>query len=111
MDVHSSSGSRSQDSRSTSPSLFCGGTDLQPNQWMTNPNWNVAAFPADDTCVSITPDVSSEWVEEDSMFEGRCVSTLLLPCLRMRSCIDDPVFVLLGAWASSLSCQMEDCST
>lgn len=48
----------------TATILFCGGTDLQPNQWMTNPNWNVAAYPADDTCVSITPDVSSEWVEE-----------------------------------------------
>lgn len=57
----------------TATILFCGGTDLQPNQWMTNPNWNVAAYPADDTCVSITPDVSSEWVEEgesDYLFIG-----------------------------------------
>lgn len=62
----------------TATVLFCGGTNLQPNQWMTNPNWNVAAYPADDTCVSITPDVSSEWVEEDKMFEGRSMGQFIL---------------------------------
>jgi hypothetical protein len=67
----------------TATVLFCGGTDLQPNQWMTNPNWNVAAYPADDTCVSITPDVSSEWVEE-----GGCLT------------VDDPHWIVrLENWA------------
>lgn len=61
----------------TATMLFCGGTDLQPDQWMTNPNWNVAAFPADDTCVSITPDVSSAWEDEDKMFEGRSMGQFI----------------------------------
>lgn len=61
----------------TATMLFCGGTDLQPDQWMTNPNWNVAAYPADDTCVSITPDVSSEWEEEDKMMEGRSMGQFI----------------------------------
>lgn len=63
----------------TATLLFCGGTALtEAGQWMTNPNWNVAAFPADDTCVSITPDISSEWKDEDSMFEGRSMGQFII---------------------------------
>jgi len=62
----------------TATVLFCGGTDLQPDQWMTNPNWNVAAYPADKTCVSITPDVSSQWNEEDDMPEGRSMGQFII---------------------------------
>lgn len=62
----------------TATILFCGGTDLQEGQWMTNPNWNVAAYPADATCVSITPDVSSTWKEEDQQFEGRSMGQFII---------------------------------
>ena len=61
----------------TATMLFCGGTDLQPDQWMTNPTWNVAAYPADNTCVSITPDVSSEWTDEDDLMEGRSMGQFI----------------------------------
>lgn len=61
----------------TATILFCGGTNLQPDQWMTNPTWNVAAYPADNSCVSITPDVSSEWVEEDDLLEGRSMGQFI----------------------------------
>ena len=47
----------------------CGGTDLQPDQWVVT--WNIAAYPADSTCVSMTPDVSTAWVEEEPLPEGR----------------------------------------
>lgn len=62
----------------TATLLFCGGTNLQPDQWMTSPNWNVAAYPADYTCVSITPDKSSQWTDEDSMFEGRSMGQFII---------------------------------
>jgi hypothetical protein len=31
----------------------------------------IAAYPADSTCVSMTPDVSTEWVDEEPLPEGR----------------------------------------
>ena len=61
----------------TATVLFCGGTDLQPDQWQQSPTWNVAAYAADASCVSITPDVSSEWVEEEPMFEGRSMGQFI----------------------------------
>ena len=62
----------------TATILFCGGTNLRPDQWMTSPNWNVAAYPADSSCVSITPDKSSTWKEEDKMFEGRSMGQFIM---------------------------------
>ncbi|GAA5964759.1 hypothetical protein JCM3765_002545 [Sporobolomyces pararoseus] len=53
----------------TATIMFCGGTDLQPDQWVLN--WNIAGYPADATCVSMTPDVSTEWKDEESLPEGR----------------------------------------
>jgi hypothetical protein len=53
----------------TATILFCGGTNLQPDQWVLT--WNIAAFPADSTCVSMTPDVSTAWVDEEALPEGR----------------------------------------
>ncbi|SCV72721.1 BQ2448_4258 [Microbotryum intermedium] len=59
----------------TATILFCGGTNLQPDQWVTS--WNIAAYPADSTCVSMTPDVSTNWVDEDSLPEGRVMGNLI----------------------------------
>ncbi|GAA6008277.1 uncharacterized protein JCM10292_004115, partial [Rhodotorula paludigena] len=53
----------------TATIMFCGGTDLQPDQWTLN--WNIAGYPADSTCVSMTPDVSTDWVDEEPLPEGR----------------------------------------
>lgn len=60
----------------TATILFCGGTNLQPDQWVLN--WNIAAYPADATCVSITPDVSTTWVDEDNLFEGRSMGQFVI---------------------------------
>ncbi|CAD6584829.1 MAG: hypothetical protein CYPHOPRED_002864 [Cyphobasidiales sp. Tagirdzhanova-0007] len=62
----------------TATILFCGGTNLQPDQWETTPTWNVAAYPADNTCVSLKPDVSNVWVDEDDMFEGRSMGQFII---------------------------------
>jgi hypothetical protein len=66
----------------TATLLFCGGTNLQPDQWVVT--WNIAAYPADDTCVSISPDVSTQWVEEEPLPEGRSMGQFVfLPDGRM----------------------------
>ncbi|POY76183.1 hypothetical protein BMF94_0906 [Rhodotorula taiwanensis] len=59
----------------TATVLFCGGTNLQPDQWVTN--WNIAGYPADSTCVSMTPDVSTDWVDEESLPEGRVMGNFI----------------------------------
>lgn len=59
----------------TATILFCGGTNLQPDQWVTN--WNIAGYPADSTCVSMTPDVSTDWVDEESLPEGRVMGNFI----------------------------------
>lgn len=62
----------------TATLMFCGGTDLQPDQWVLT--WNIAAYPADSTCVSMTPDVSTEWVDEEPLPEGRVMGNwIFLP--------------------------------
>ncbi|KAK4052086.1 hypothetical protein OIV83_002380 [Microbotryomycetes sp. JL201] len=59
----------------TATLMFCGGTDLQPDQWVTT--WNIAAYPADSTCVSMTPDVSTDWVDEDGLPEPRVMGNFI----------------------------------
>ncbi|KAG0150382.1 hypothetical protein CROQUDRAFT_652277 [Cronartium quercuum f. sp. fusiforme G11] len=59
----------------TATILFCGGTNLQPDQWVTT--WNIAAFPADSTCVKITPDVDTTWRDDDPLPEGRSMGNLI----------------------------------
>ncbi|KAB5595241.1 Copper radical oxidase [Ceratobasidium theobromae] len=59
----------------TATVLFCGGSDLQPDQWTQT--WAIAAYPADATCVKMTPDVSSKWVDDDSLPEGRSMGNLI----------------------------------
>ncbi|CAH7687128.1 glyoxal oxidase N-terminus-domain-containing protein [Phakopsora pachyrhizi] len=60
----------------TATILFCGGTNLQPDQWQTN--WNIAAYPTDSSCVKMTPDVSGNWEDEDSLFEGRSMGQFVI---------------------------------
>ncbi|TNY18275.1 copper radical oxidase [Rhodotorula diobovata] len=62
----------------TATIMFCGGTNLQPDQWTLN--WNIAGYDADSTCVSMTPDVSTDWVDEEPLPEGRVMGNwILLP--------------------------------
>jgi hypothetical protein len=53
----------------TSTIIFCGGTDLQSTQWVTN--WPIASYPASTSCVKITPDVDITWQYEDALDTGR----------------------------------------
>ncbi|GHJ88515.1 hypothetical protein NliqN6_4917 [Naganishia liquefaciens] len=53
----------------TSTILFCGGTNLKSNQWVTN--WPIASYPASTSCVKITPDVDITWQYEDALDTGR----------------------------------------
>ncbi|CAE7079095.1 unnamed protein product [Rhizoctonia solani] len=59
----------------TATLLFCGGSDLQPDQWVEN--WAIAAYPADATCVKMTPDVESKWSDDDSLPEGRSMGNMI----------------------------------
>ncbi|KAI5479758.1 glyoxal oxidase [Pseudohyphozyma bogoriensis] len=62
----------------TATIMFCGGTDLQPDQWVTT--WNIAAYPADSTCVSMTPDLNTTWVDEEPLPEARVMGNwIFLP--------------------------------
>lgn len=60
----------------TATILFCGGTNLQPDQWVLT--FNIAAYPTDKSCVKMTPDVSTTWEEEDYLFEGRSMGQFVM---------------------------------
>jgi hypothetical protein len=55
--------------------IFCGGQNLQPNQW--GQDWDMVQNPADDTCVTITPDVSTKWVDDDPLPQGRTMGNMI----------------------------------
>ncbi|CAE6405197.1 unnamed protein product [Rhizoctonia solani] len=59
----------------TATLLFCGGSDLQPDQWVEN--WAISAYPADSTCVRMTPDVEAKWTDDDSLPEGRAMGNMI----------------------------------
>ncbi|PLW32204.1 hypothetical protein PCANC_18930 [Puccinia coronata f. sp. avenae] len=59
----------------TATLIFCGGTNLQPDQWKLD--WNIAAYPTDATCVRITPDVDTNWHDDDSLPEGRSMGNFI----------------------------------
>ena len=59
----------------TATILFCGGTNLNADQWTTS--WNVSAYPADNTCVRISPDVDLNWYEDDAMQTGRSMGNFI----------------------------------
>lgn len=70
------------DNQYTATILFCGGSDLEPDQWTQD--WAIAAYPADSTCVNITPDVSPNWVDDDPIFQGRSMGNMIgLPDLKI----------------------------
>ncbi|KAG8839721.1 hypothetical protein FRC18_008441 [Serendipita sp. 400] len=62
--------------------LFCGGSDLEPDQWTQD--WDIASYPADATCVTITPDVSTDWQDDDGIGQGRTMGNMIgLPDLKV----------------------------
>ncbi|KAI9463565.1 glyoxal oxidase [Lactarius psammicola] len=60
----------------TATIMFCGGTNIGSNEWVTN--WNIAQHAASSSCVQITPDVSSSYTHVDSLPEGRTMGNLIL---------------------------------
>jgi hypothetical protein len=48
----------------TASVLFCGGSNYE-NNWV--PSASLPTFPAADSCYSIAPDISTDWVQEDAM--------------------------------------------
>ncbi|KAL0956614.1 hypothetical protein HGRIS_002750 [Hohenbuehelia grisea] len=60
----------------TATVLFCGGSNLQPNQW--DKSINIPTFKASTSCVSITPDVNKKYVQDDPLPEGRSMANLVI---------------------------------
>lgn len=58
----------------TSTIIFCGGTNLDADQWTTT--WNIAAYAADTSCVTISPDVDLTWYEDDPLDSGRSMGNV-----------------------------------
>ncbi|TDL21722.1 glyoxal oxidase [Rickenella mellea] len=62
----------------TATIMFCGGSDLQPNQW--GENWDITVYPASKSCVKISPDVSGSYTHDDPIPKGRSItSAIMLP--------------------------------
>ena len=45
------------------------------SRWGTD--WDIAQYPASDSCVTITPDVSTKYVEDDPLPEVRSMGNLI----------------------------------
>lgn len=60
----------------TATLVFCGGSDIPNDMWV--PNWNIPAFAASTSCVRITPDVSGDYEEDDSLAQGRSMGNMIL---------------------------------
>lgn len=61
----------------TSTIIFCGGTNLNSDQWTTT--WNISAYPASTSCVTISPDVDTTWYETDALDSGRSMGNVSAP--------------------------------
>ena len=78
----------------TAKILFCGGQNLQPNQFTAG--LNLAVIPADTSCVTIEPDVDAKWVNDTVLPEGRTMgSFVLLP--------DGKIFLVNGGRLGAFS--------
>jgi hypothetical protein len=60
----------------TATLIFCGGSNIASDRWITS--WNIAAYPASTSCVRITPDVSANYEEDDSLDQGRSMGNMIL---------------------------------
>lgn len=59
----------------TATLIFCGGMDLEADQWTTN--WPVSQYPADGNCSTITPDVELVWRDVDQLDSGRSMGNMI----------------------------------
>lgn len=58
----------------TATLVFCGGTNLNKDQWTTT--WNIAQYAAVTSCVKISPDVDLTWYQEDALDSGRSMGNV-----------------------------------
>lgn len=59
----------------TTTILFCGGTDLNADQW--NPIWAITGYAASNSCVTISPDVDLTWYPNDALDSGRSMGNFI----------------------------------
>ncbi|WWC73126.1 uncharacterized protein I206_107092 [Kwoniella pini CBS 10737] len=59
----------------TATIIFCGGTFLEADQWTTT--WAINTYPANQSCVKITPDVDLNWYHEDPLDTGRSMGNFI----------------------------------
>ncbi|KAF7971613.1 hypothetical protein HWV62_20712 [Athelia sp. TMB] len=61
----------------TATILFCGGSNIARTEW-EKVGFNIPEYAASPSCVTITPDVSGNYTEEDPLPEGRTMGNLIL---------------------------------
>ncbi|KAG6850141.1 hypothetical protein H0H93_000526 [Arthromyces matolae] len=60
----------------TATILFCGGSNVKSSQW-TDPSWIIPTYAASPSCVRLTPDTSSSYVQDDPLPEQRSMGSLV----------------------------------
>jgi hypothetical protein len=60
----------------TATILFCGGSNVAPAQW-TDPTFVPPTYPASNSCVRITPDNSTSYIEDDPMLQPTAMSSFI----------------------------------
>ncbi|KAH7920713.1 glyoxal oxidase [Leucogyrophana mollusca] len=64
------------DNNWTATIMFCGGSNIRTEQWTQT--WDIPHWPASDSCVEITPDVSQKYTQLDPLPEGRTMGNLIM---------------------------------
>lgn len=59
----------------TATIIFCGGTNLTSEQWTTD--WNIPEYPADASCVTISPDIDLTYYDDDPLANGRSMGQFI----------------------------------
>lgn len=60
----------------TATVIFCGGTDLNKDQWKPD-DWTIVSYPAHKSCVTISPDVDLTWQQDDWLDAGRTMGEFI----------------------------------
>ncbi|KAG8908534.1 hypothetical protein FRB99_005894 [Tulasnella sp. 403] len=60
----------------TATVLFCGGSDLQPDQWTAG--LDMTQVPASASCVTISPDTDRTWHDDDDLPDGRTMGNFIM---------------------------------
>jgi hypothetical protein len=59
----------------TTTIIFCGGTNLQADQWTTD--WPIVNYAASTSCVTISPDIDLTWYQDDPLDSGRSMGNMI----------------------------------